>query len=340
MTISIVQRDRPFSHLPGASCVLPRTCWTVQAFPTKICLRDREREGSDGYIEISLNLQGPVKEFTLLQDLEKGMVLIWGMSLEGRFRLRLQAVKGAIELWVERAFSSGIICSGKTLSKNDHLSWKNSGSFHENKVQERLSLGCHRAQDWGSVWSRLDFSEIFPVLFHLSQWMPDFPIHAPSPMQKLLDRGLEPFLRAAFHGVLCPRLNDDQFQGFLENAKVHSQDSPCSLIVDAGVRIRSFFIQQKVNELELLPDTEFEAGRMTGVRLEQIGSLDFEWSKGTMQRAILHAAQSEHIRLKISKSIRKFRLRTRMQEKGSIKSIDDILDLEAGKKYFLDRFQK
>ena len=316
MTISIAQRDRPFSHLPGSSCILPRTCWIVQAFPTKICLRDRERESSDGYIEIPLKLHGPVREFTLLQDLEKGIVLISGIALEGRFRLRLQAAIGAIELWIERAWPTGIVCSGKTLAKNDHLSWKNAGPFREEKVCERLSLGRDRAQDWDNVWRRMDLSEIFPVLYHLSQWIPEYSVKAPSEMLALLDRGFEPFLRAAYYGILCPRLRDDQFQGLLENGKIHPQSSPCSLIVDAGARIRSFFIQQNEGEIALLPCGGFEAGRMIGVQLDQIGSLDFEWSKGMVQRANFHISRRKRIQLKLSKFVRTFRFRTQRQEKG------------------------
>ncbi len=340
MNISIAQRNRPFSHLPGTSCLLPRTCWTIQAFPTKICCRNRERASSDGYIEIPLNLHGPVQEFTVQQDLENGTVLIWGIAIEGRFRLRLQAVDGAIELWVERAPPSGIVCGDQTLHKNDHHSWKVEGPFRENVSAERLSLGSHRAQDWESVWRRQDFCEIFPVLYHLSQWTPEFSLQAPSEMAQLLDKGFEPFLLAAFFGILCPRLIDDQFQGLLANEQVHPHASPCSLIVDAGERIRSLFVAQKKKEIALLPSNEFDAGRMTGVRLDRIGVLDFEWSKRMLQRVIFHAEHDAEIHLKLPKPLCSFRIRSRMQDKGCRKSIDDRLDLEVGKIYIIDRFQK
>jgi hypothetical protein len=201
-------------------------------------------------------------------------------------------------------------------------------------------LGSHRAQDWEQVWRRLDFGEIFPVLFHLSLWMPEISVNAPSEMATLMDRGFEPFLRAAFFSLLCPRLRDDQYQGLIGNGKVHPQASPCSLIVDAGARVRSLFLYQNGKEIALLPFTEFNAGRMTGVQLDRIGVLDFEWCKGIVQRAILRAGCDARIHLKLSKSIRSFRLRTRIQEKGSRKSIEDDLNLESGNIYFLDRFQK
>jgi hypothetical protein len=311
----------------------------VQAFPTKICLRDRERECSDGYIEIPLNLHGPVREFTLEQDLERGAVLIWGVAIEGRFRLRLQAVSGAAELWIEKAPPSGIVCSGKTLHKNDHLFWKIAGSFREHAAQERLSLGSHPARDWESVWRRLDFREIFPVLFHLSNWTPNIYPEATSEMEKLLDKGIEQFLRAAFFGILCPRLIDDQFQGLLDNVPVHPRSSPSSLIVQAGARIRSFFVEQNEMQIALLPNSEFDSGRMTNVQLDKIGFLDLEWSKRRIQRVKILAAHDVSIHLKLSQSLRSFRFST-IHEKGCRQSSDEALDLEAGNIYLLDRFQK
>jgi len=340
MKISIAQRNRPFSHTPGACCLMPRTCWIVQAFPTRIVCLNRERQNSDERIDISLNLHGPVREFTLLQDLEEGSVLIWGMAKEGRYRLRMKAVQGAIELWVEKAPASGIVCSGKTLHKNDRLSWENPGPFREEAPRERLSLGSHRSQDWESVWRRFDLREIFPALFHLSQWVPMFSFEQQSEMGRLLNQGFEPFLRAAFFSVLCPRLTDDQFQGLIENEPVLPEAKPCGLIVDAGKRIRSLFVEQNKNQISLLGSSEFDAGRMTGVHLDWIGSLDLEWSKHVIKSAIFHAEHDASIQLKLSKYVRSFRLRTSMKEKGCRKSVDDPLDLKAGNNYLIDRFQK
>jgi len=337
MKISIAQRNRPFSHVPGTSCVLPRTCWTVQAYPAKIILRDRERQCSDGIIEIPLSLRGPVREFTVQQDLENGSVLVWGKSLEGLFHLRLRAVNGAIELKLERAPAAGIVCCGKTIHKHECFSWKIAGPCCERRTKERLSLGSHRLQDWEKVWRRFDFSEIFPILFQLSRWTPKNGL--PSEMECRLNQGFEPFLRAAFYGMLCPRLMDDEFQGLIGNEAIDPQASPGSLILDAGDRIRSLFIQQKGMEISLLPDSDFRAGRMTEVELEQIGSIDFEWSQSAMRCAVLQAACDARILLKL-KTANSFRLRRHLQDKGVQHLLNEELHLEAGNIYFLDRFQK
>ncbi|MBS0615937.1 MAG: hypothetical protein JSR58_05240 [Verrucomicrobia bacterium] len=72
MKISIAQRLRPFSRLPGTSCLVPGTAWQVTAFPTQLkfhnLLTDEEREESIAATE----------SFTLTQDLERGEVVISG----------------------------------------------------------------------------------------------------------------------------------------------------------------------------------------------------------------------------------------------------------------------
>ena len=239
---------RPFSHQPGIECLLPRTCWSVQAFPTRLFLRDRQKAMSSAAIEIPLHLHGPVREFTVLQDLEKGCVFIWGIAKEGHFRLRLQAGPDAIELWVDRG---RIECQGRLLKTKERMSWNYSGPYREPDLFERLSLGSHRSQDWNQVWPRLDPKEILPVLFHLSQWIPSLDSTPSSGMFYLLEQGWDDFLPAAFSGILIPRLIDDQFQGLLEPEEISPQASPCALIAKAGEKIRKLFIQPQGMTIEL-----------------------------------------------------------------------------------------
>lgn len=266
MKIEISRRDRPFAHIPGTLCLLPRTCWVVQAFPALIRLMDREKQGSDGLIEIPLQLTGPVREFTVQQDLEAGAVWVWGVAREGRFRFKLQAVEDAIELFVDRSPLNGLVCNGKTLQRNESLRWKFSGPFMPGAaMQERLSLGMHRAQDWASVWKRFDFCEIFPILFHLGRWIPETFGTPRTKMFGLLDEGFDGFLRAAFSGILSPRLSDEDFQGLLPYEKIPPDASCCSLVIEAARRVRSLFIVQNEREISLLPGCEFDAGRMTNV---------------------------------------------------------------------------
>ena len=336
MKISIAQRVRPFAHEPGIECLLPRTCWTVEAFPARLFLRE---EGARKIIDIPLHLHGPVREFTVQQDLEKGCVWVWGSAKEGHFRLRLQACSDAIQLWVDRAPLSGIECQDRLLKKRESISWKFSGPFREPAHIERLSLGSHRAQDWRSVWQRMDLKEILPILFHLSQWIPCVDQPPQSGMFRLLEESWDDFLRAAFSGLLTPRLIDDQYQGLLDLEDISPHASPCALIAKAGEKIRKLFIDQQEMSIELFSPQTFDCGRMTNIQLSKIGTLDLEWAKRSIQRAVLHVKSNAAIRMILPKSIASFRMRSSLNEKGRKISARDELSLQVGR-YYLDRFQK
>lgn len=340
MKISIASRNRPFSHAPGASCLLPGSCWTIQAFPTLIILRNREHEGALDRIEIPLKLTGPIHEFTLQQDLEKGIVWVWGMAQEGRFRISLQAILGKVELRLHRAPKDGLICGNQTLHSEETIAWPISNYPFEKVNLERLSFGNHRMQEWEKLWQPLDLFAVIPILFHLGQWTPRVSKSSSSKMFSLMDRGWKPFLMAAFSGILNPRLTDDQFQGIIPFEKIDPKESPIPLITEAALRIRKVFVLQEGFEISLLSNCDFESGRMVNVHLENIGILDFEWRKRSLRSMCIHAMQDAKIQFKFSKAIESFRIRTSMQGKGDWVCSNDRLNVIAGKEYFLDRFQK
>ena len=327
MNISVAVRYRPFSHVPGASCLLPRTCWAIEAYPTLLRLSSRETGQS---LEIPLNITGPVREFTLQQDLEKGAVFVWGVAQEGRFRLRLQYEEpGMLHLYPEHA-PEGMLTQ---------FSWEIPGSCCEPPAPlERISFGSHKSQDWDQVKRRGDLLEILPVLFALSQWTPAVK-SAPTAMSRLLESGFEAFFPAGFSGILNPRLIDEQFQGLVAEEKIPEEASPCSLIVEAGKKIRSLLLRQTGKRV-ILPAPKQFCGRMLHAHLEGIGLLDFEWTKGLVKRAILRACQDAALLFELPEAIRTFRLRTSLHEKGCKMDAAAEWKVEKDCVYFLDRFEK
>lgn len=314
MRISIAARYRPFSHTAGASCLLPKSCWIVQAFPTLLRLHSLY-----GKMEIPLSLTGPVREFTLQQDLEKGCVWVWGVAKEGRFRYRLEAGPGKLRF--------------------EDAEFDLPGPYREAPDQlERLSFGSHQAQNWDDVARRGDPGEILPILYALSQWTPL--LQAPrTAMYDSLDQSDEAFLSLAFYSILCPRLTDDLHQGLLPKEEIPADASPCALISDAGARLRARLIRQESNRI-FLPAPQNLSGRMLHAKLSGIGLLDFEWRKGLVRRAILHAKEDASLFLDLPKAIRTFRLRTLQHERGERMDVNAEWRVEKGRVYFLDRFEK
>jgi hypothetical protein len=325
--IQIAERLKPFSHTPGAACVIPGTCSEIEAFPTLLRIANKE---------VRLPLTGPIKDFALEQDLEKNCVRIHGKAKEGFFRLKIEATDSGFDLIAE-----------KGPLKNHHISFET--QLVPNGPFERLSLGNHKAQDWDLVQKRCDPKEFLPVLFCLGQKIPLIPPQALTGTARLLqlppDRNdlapaLQAFFQAAFTKILIPRLADEQHHGLIP-------DEPATgnrffLLQEGAKMIRSLFFRQNERRLALLPNlpVPFDAGRLIHLKAPGIGEIDLEWTKKLLRRAAIRASTSGDVILELQREIKSFRVRKSLKEKGHRQKSTDPLLLEAGKTYILDRFQK
>lgn len=265
-----------------------------------------------------------MKDFTLLQDLEKNCVFIFGKAQEKFFRFCLQASDG------------GFILSGKTREKQF---FPFSLAFHLPAVWERLSLGSHKAQDWDLVLRRADLKEILPVLFGLGQKIPLIAPEAVAGTMHLLNEAqLQEFCLAAFSEILVPRLSDEQHLGLAVAEKVPG--NPFFLIQEAFKFIRALFFRQNERRLEFLPSLMFFEGRLIHLQVPGVGEIDLEWASKQIRRVVIRASCSGDVVLVFQKEIRCFRVRTSSALRGKKHFVSEPLFLEAKKTYFLDCFQK
>lgn len=322
MKIKIAERLRPFSLTPGALCVIPGSCAILQAFPTLLKI--------DQY-EWKMPLSGPVEGFTVQQDLEKNCVFIFGRAREGYFRLRIEASDGGFAIEVEK----GPLKSHRIDTETP---------FVEKFSFERLSLGNHKAQDWDLIGRRADLKEILPLLFCLGQ---KIPLISPQPLagtarllelpkeRKYLPSALEAFVKAAFKGMLVPRLVDDQHQGLVPDEP--AEGNPFFLLQEGAKMIRSLFFKQNERRIALLPNLPipFDAGRLIGLIAPGIGEFDLEWSKKSLRRVILRANTPGEVIFELPNEIKTFRVGKKKKFKR-----DEPLLVEPNQTYDLDRFEK
>ncbi len=324
MSIKIAAKLRPFSHTPGASCVIPKTHSILEAFPTLLRIDGKEWP---------LKLSGPVKGFTVQQDLEKDAVFVFGNAKEGYFRLRIVANDGGFDIVSERGFLKG----GK-IDAEIQYSEKTSLEI------EKLSLGSHKAQDWDLMQRRLDLKELLPILFSLGQKIPSVLPQELSGTALLLkffekrdaiEENLSAFFRAAFKSMLVPRLIDDQHQGLV--AEGAGRGNPFFLLQEGMKRVRSLFFSQNERRIAFLPNlpVSLDAGRLIGIQAPGIGEIDFEWSKKTMRRCLIRANNSGEILFDLPKEIRRFRV----GRKKWIQREEPLL-IEEKKIFLLDRFER
>jgi len=336
MNIRIAKQKHPFSHLPGVVCPLPQSSWCVQVFPTLAVLK--HLEGKDTDIHIPFAWEGPVKEFTVRLNVDKGAVEVFGKAKQGYFSYQIVRLKEGIILeWKKTPIPS----SRKMFAISD---------FFEEKAPclEVLSLGVHKTPDWDLVKRRLDFKEIFPVWLKLAHHFPKKSEEAlelleacrQASRKDILDHFTSLFL-AGFSGVLTPRLEDLDFHGVMKRA-ASSHSSPSVLLTKGAELIRSLFVCMEGDTLYILPKlpSEFPAGRFIHVACMPGVEMDLEWSKHLARRLVLRSFCTQHLKVRFQKEIRTFRLSRSRKDRGEILPVDTPLKLEAHAEIYLDCFQK
>ena len=250
--ITIAQRQRPFSHTPGTKVLLPGSNLIVTVYP---CMLDH----------FPIKLTGPVKDFTVMLDLERGFVKVWGHYKEGFLRYRIHAtLNGGYSIITEKSPIPGLLptCDDP---------------IYEAPPLERLFLGCNKSQDWDMVKRRMDPAEILPFWHRIGQMVPDDTTEISSLMNAF---------RAHFDGIMAPRAEDTDHQGL--ELTPHAQALPSQGYKD----IRAQFLQQDGNHITL-HRSEFPAGRLINVSCGQLGTLDIELTKRSLRSVVLHSPNPE-----------------------------------------------
>jgi hypothetical protein len=365
MRIKIAQRLKPYSHEPGALCLLPFTSFRCQLFPALIRIHRLLKAVPELFAEVHLNIAGPVKGFTILQDLEHGILHCWGHAQTGYFQYTLaRSAQGDDEvvLSLQKAPQGEIVCNGIALQAGSSLIISQ-GSIHQGNnskycptlSNERLSLGSHKAQDWNLMRHRMNFEEIFPLWFRIGQMMPETvkaplegtaflldscrkAIEARDPLSVI--PSFKSLFLAGFEGMLSPRLADDEHQGFhLPPLVPDSPLSPLLLVVEGAALIRSLFIRTEGQHIKVLPliPPDFHCGRMVGIKCSFLGTLDMEWSKKTIRRLIFRAEEAGECTFEF-RHVKSYRLRKNLQDRGERILCGTPIQMDTGSEYLLDNF--
>lgn len=317
MKIKVAQRYRPFSHKPGAKALLPLTTVIVEAFPTKILIGDEE---------LNLEVTGPVKGFTLIQDLERGEIRVFGTPKQGYYEFLIRP-----EEWIlARAPKEGIQVNGKRLERGFK---KSLGSAVSKKNLERLALGCHKEQEFEKIADRKELSEILPLWFFLGQQLPQKTGSHPL----LTAEGLLELFQVSFSELFFPTFSDGLHLGLKTEG---AQGSPISILTDGAELIRALFFKSEKGALYFLPNNSFSSGRFIDIQEEGVGTIHFEWTKKKMRRVIFESAYEGDLNLYFPKDLKSFRLRNSENERGRIVQTGAPIFVQKEQKYLLDNFQK
>lgn len=328
MRITISERLRPFSHVPGLATLIPGTRLVAFVYPSKLIVRDHF--AGDQVADLDLSVHGPVRGFTVEQDLERARVTVWGQTQTGFLRYSLLPLSGGLgaQLVVDKG-PADFLGGRRELLIGDEQEVADVGT------SERLFLGATKQLEWDRVRRRADLCEILPVWHRLglltpgSDGLPSEPCLFNSPDATLLD-----VFQAGFRGFLTPTAADTLHQGFPLPPLPPGSD-PMVLLVNGARRIRALFVVEKGGVLTLRPS--FTSGCMTGVTCS-FGTLDFEWSKKQLRRALLHVHADAQITLELHPDLKRFRIRIGSEER--LLDAGTPFDVSQGQLILLDRFQK
>ncbi len=329
MKITIAQKLFPCSHLPGTTCLIPGSDWQVQAFPTKLRFQSLVSQEEK---ELSLNIQGPILDFTVQLNLEKLRVEVFGHAAGGYIRYFISMVESGISIFFEKEKREEIL----------PVSWKQGSPS-----QERLSLGMHKKLDWELVHRRRDLKEIFPIWLKLGQITPSTPetkegaasLLAECPKLEVVSHFTKLFL-AGFKSLLVPRLVDDDHQGIIPSCEA-TQGSPLILLTEGALLIRALFFKEEKDLFYFLPclPPEFHEGRMVHVTTLKGDIISLEWSKKLLAKVMIHPKETREISFHLQHVLKSFRVKYSLREKGKRHLAKDPLFVEAGKVLYLDRFE-
>lgn len=301
--ISIGTKLSPFSHRIGTQCILPGTDLVVEAFPHLLKV---------GPFEIPLEGAPFAEPFTVQQDLEKNRVLVFGKEFHVQVKLTSQGLliqdrkkkKEVLFPKNDSRFSS--VLSVFSVVESLVVTTKST----EIGALEKLSLGSNKAQDWDLILRRFDFQEILPLLYCMSQKGEGLPIEG-----FVSDADFFAWYHSSFHQMLVPKVRGAIWQ-------------------EAFTKIRDLFIREEKGALHLVRTSLFPEGRFLNAKIG-VGRLDFEWTKRSLRRAVLHVEREGNV---MFYSKRSCRVKKNLHDPGKTHLFSEPFFVKAGEILFLDRF--
>ena len=356
MTIRMRAKLRPYSHEMGTRCLIPGSSWAVTPYPSQIDFVNLERQKEQESFSVSCSIEGPLDEFTVMQDLERGCVRVFGRGKQGMFSYCISFSNSKITLFLDRAVGEIVFVyrSKKwVLKRKEYLEIPTSSTCQTFESKEKLHFGCYKAQDWTLLKRRLSLKEILPIWFALGKTLgsiPSLDVGASRPLLQCKE-SIEKrdrvavgshflhLFRVGFEGMFSPNLDDFNHQSF-KKEPIPSRCSPLVLLSAGAKIIRQMFVEEDSLSLKILPclPVELHAGRFMGVQCRDL-LLDFEWTKKQIFRVLLKPQIDRTYHLKFQSAIKSFRLRRGIKHRGEVCQVGSPLHLKAGTSYMLDRFK-
>lgn len=357
MKITIAGRFSPFSHRAGTHVLIPKTQIVAEIYPSFIRFHNCE---TPGIYELDIQTGGYVEGFTIIQDLEKHVIRVFGIAFSGYISYELQYFQGYIILHLIRAKNPlHVIFQGtpETILPKGKLRLVSITKYVDLTLP-RLALGIHKSQNIDHIAIRRDLREIIPFLYRVGKLSPKNqrdiqPGTTDELVQKIRDRiqasdkrgltfALREFFAIAIRDLFVPQLFDYRLQGSFTPPNPSKLYYDTNLLSQVAGLIESLFLEERGNCLFFLPLLLpiLHAGRFINLSTQaKKYTLDMEWRSHKLRKVIFYSHQICEYYFIPPKPLRAFRMKSSNKDPGIMVHPGDLISVKKDTKYFFDRFQ-
>lgn len=315
--------------------MIPLSNWVVTAYPTRMELSDFFED----MIVIEMALKGPIRGFTLQQDLEKDICRIFGSSEAGYFEFQLfvDFQEKALSIKYARGEAVVVFVDGKQvrLQKGEVIDLIDVLQGKQTETKEKISLGSNRKQEINEIWGRYDLREMLPILYTISQSVL-LPAEERITQLPVSEEGFSQFLATGFRSLFVPKRRDENYLGVFYE-KLPDSLTPLYRLKAFQKAFRMLFLMEEDAKIQLLPNlfSTFHCGRFIGAKV-QGAKIDFEWRSGKLRAVIIYPEKKGELTFLWPKEIQG----CRSDKQEVVQGKQTTVGLKPGKRVILDRFYR
>ena len=331
----------------------------MEVFPTFLRLQEKAQNQE---IAIKFALQGPMRDFVVFMDLQKGKIQVQGFSRAGFFRYVVYVKEQSIHIdFIKKPknftyhITANFAVEIEETEKGIRAFSQDIKTYALEDTYEKLFLGCSKKQDIDKIRKRENMQEVFPLWYAMGKYFPKTSMPSAkiqtlfANWEKAIDTRSKELLstlfvslfRVGFTSLLLPRLVDTEHQGIIENEEKYPEQYPHFVIHEGARLIRRLFFQKEKEQIFILPclPIELHTGKFINIQ-EDVITLHIEWSKKQIKKILCKAKQDCILQWHLPSSIKSFRLRFAKNNKGKILKNSSKIPMQKGVTYCLDRFTK
>lgn len=312
--IKINEDYRIFTHSPAKESVIPLSHSICRAYPTRIEIVSEEKSVVIDCLDIS-----DVEDFTHMLNIEKKRVEVFIRYNKAYVHFFFYAKEGKVYMQLHRGSKLRVLIDGKeqTIEKKECVELLQTKTMKCPESMEKLTFGCSKKPGLEKL------KEKQSKLFVLSNLIP----------QKCGEKVTQKVIDTLLVDMFSPKSIDQKYTGVAITAV-----EPFSLFSSFNTSMREKLFSEEEDTLIFMPKIKElnHCGRILSYETKDV-QFDLLWKKNKVLRCIIYPKVDCTKRLLFSKSVKTFRVKNTLREKGERRKANESVSFTSGKKYIIDR---